>query len=308
MKASNPTIRKPLIEQIKAQWQWYALLLPSAIYLFLFNYVPMYGIQIAFRNYRPSKGIWGSQWVGLKYFQQFISFRNFGMIVGNTAVISMYSLLTFPLAIILALLLNELKNQRFKKVVQMVTYAPHFISTVVMVSMLNLFLSRSNGLLNNIIALMGGTRIAFLESTTWFPSIYVWSDVWQHIGFSTIIYIAALGSVSPEIHEAALIDGASRFQIMMRINLPCIMPTVIITLILRCGSILAVGFEKIYLMQNSMNLDVSQVISTYVYEIGLRSGQFSYSAAIGLFNTVINVAMLLIVNCIARKVSDVSLW
>ena len=290
------------------QWQWYVLLLPAVVYLFFFNYLPMYGLQIAFRNYRVSKGIWGSDWVGLKYFKQFVSFSNFKMIMRNTAGISLYSLATFPLAVILALLLNELRNVKFKKTVQMITYAPHFISVVVICSMLRLFFARSNGIFNNILEMLGGSRVAFLESSRYFASMYVWSGVWQNIGFNTIIYISALSGVSPELHEAARIDGASRFQVMTHVNLPGIMPTIIITLILRCGSILSVGFEKVYLMQNSLNLDASTVISTYVYEIGLRNAQYSYSAAIGLFNTLINVVFLCIVNMISKRTTRISLW
>jgi putative aldouronate transport system permease protein len=291
-----------------SSWQVYVLMLPAILYVFLFNYMPMYGLQIAFRDYRVAKGIWGSNWVGLKYFIKFLENPNCWKIISNTLAISLYSLATFPLAIILALMINELNNRYFKKTVQMLTYAPHFISTVVVCSMLTLFLNRSSGVVNNVLDLLGAQRTDFLTIPAYFSSIYVWSGVWQDIGWGTIIYLAALSGVSPELHEAAYIDGATRLKVIWHVNVPTILPTIIIMLILRCGGILSVGFEKIYLLQNALNLDVSQVISTYVYDIGLLGGQFSYSTAIGLFNTIVNVTVLLLVNTIAKHTSEVSLW
>lgn len=308
MRRKNAVSGKDLVRKLLSQWQLYVLILPAVIYLILFCYVPMYGVQIAFRDFRISKGIMGSNWVGLKHFIAFIKYPNFSKIMINTLRISLYSFATFPLSIILALMLNEVDNRKYKKVVQMITYAPYFISTVVVCSMLTLFLNRNNGLLNNIIALCGGERIAFLENPKYFATIYVWSDVWSGIGWGTIIYLSALSGVSPDLVEAARIDGASRFQIVLHVDIPTILPTIIITLIMRCGSILSVGFDKAYLLQNPLNLDASQVISTYVYELGLQSGRFSYSSAIGLFNTVINVVLLFIVNSISKKVADISLW
>lgn len=308
MRRKNAVGGKNLVRKLLSQWQLYVLILPAVVYLILFCYVPMYGVQIAFRDFRISKGIMGSNWVGLKHFIAFIKYPNFSKIMINTLRISLYSFATFPLSIILALMLNEVDNRKYKKVVQMITYAPYFISTVVVCSMLTLFLNRNNGLLNNIIALCGGERIAFLESPKYFATIYVWSDVWSGIGWGTIIYLSALSGVSPDLVEAARIDGASRFQIVLHVDIPTILPTIIITLIMRCGSILSVGFDKAYLLQNPLNLDASQVISTYVYELGLQSGRFSYSSAIGLFNTVINVVLLFIVNSISKKVADISLW
>ena len=289
-------------------WQLYVLILVPIIWIFLMCYVPMNGILISFQDYRPKKGIWGSPWVGLKHYVKFINYPNFWKILGNTAYISLYSLATFPLAVILALLINELNSSKLKKTVQMITYMPHFISTVVICSMLTLFTHRTNGLFNNVIEMLGGERQAFLENPAAFPSLYVWSGVWQELGWNSIIYLSALAGVSPELVEAAQIDGASRAQIVRHVNIPCIMPTFVITLILRCGSILNVGYEKVLLLQNSLNLDASQVISTYVYELGLLGGQFSYSSAVGMFNTIINVVCLLTVNFIAGRVSDVSLW
>ncbi len=291
-----------------SQWQLYVLILPAIAYLILFNYIPMYGVQIAFKDFRPSLGIIGSKWAGLKYFSRFINHPNFGQIIGNTVRISAYMLALFPLALLLALLLNELNSQKFKKTAQMITYAPHFISTVVLCSMITLFFGRASGLVNNIREMLGLERFAYLESTAAFPHLYAWSSKWQNTGWGTIIYMAALSNVSSELVEAAKIDGASRFQVITHVNIPAILPTVIITLILRCGSLLSVDFDKVFLLQNPLNLGASQVISTYVYQVGLQSGQYSYSAAIGLFNTVINIVFLLIVNTIARRVSEISLW
>ena len=300
--------RRRMLRQILTDWQLYLLVLPTVAYIFLFNYMPMYGVQIAFRNFRPSKGIWGSQWVGPQFFIKFIKYPHFSKIVLNTLWISLYGMATFPLSIILALMLNELSNEKFKKVVQMITYAPHFISTVVLCSMITLFLNKDSGMINNIRSAFGGKRQAFLEIPACFSTIYVWSGVWQSIGWGTIIYISALAGVPMEQVEAARIDGASRFQIILHVNVPTIMPTIVIMLIMSCGSMLSVGFDKVYLLQNPLNMDASNVISTHVYELGLLNGQYSYSAAIGLFNTIVNVVMLLIVNAIARRVSEISLW
>ena len=308
MQRTQSTHFVRLCRRALSQWQLYLLILPAMVYLILFSYVPMYGVQIAFRDFRISKGIMGSPWVGLKHFIAFTQYPNFGKIMRNTLFISLYSFATFPLSIILALMLNEVDNLRYKKVVQMITYAPYFVSTVVVCSMITLFLNRNNGLFNNISALLGGQRVAFLENPKYFYSIYVWSDVWQGIGWGTIIYLAALSAVSRDLVEAAKIDGASRLEIVMHVDIPAIMPTIVITLIMRCGGILSVGFDKTYLLQNPLNLETSQVISTYVYELGLQSGRFSYSSAIGLFNTVINVMFLVMVNAISKRVSEISLW
>lgn len=268
----------------------------------------MYGVQIAFRNYRSSKGIWESEWVGLEHFKRFISFPNFKLIIGNTLSIGLYSLATFPLDIIFALMLNELRNAKFKKTVQMITYMPHFLSTVIVCSMITLFFNQKTGVVNTIITALGGNSIAFLENANYFADIYVWSGVWQGLGWSSIIYIAALAGVSSELVEAARIDGATRLQIIWHVNIPHILPTIVTMLILSCGSILSVGFEKVWLLQNSLNLSKSQVISTYVYDIGIAGGQFSYSSAIGLFNTLVNVTLLMIVNKIAKKVTDTGIF
>lgn len=293
---------------MSANWQLYVLLLPAFIYVLIFSYQPMYGVQIAFKDYRTSLGIWKSEWVGLKHFIRFVTFPNFWLYVKNTVAISVYGMCTFPCSIILALLINELQNVSFKRTVQMITYAPHFISTVVICGMVLIFFNRSSGIVNTLIELLGGTRIDFMSEPRYFRSIYVWSGVWQGVGWGTIIYLAALAGVPSELVEAARIDGANRFHIIWHVNIPSIQPTIIILLIMNFGSILSVGFEKIYLLQNPLNLSVSQVISTYTYQIGLVGGQYSYSSAIGLFNTVVNILLLIIVNIIIKKISSISLW
>ena len=291
-----------------SNWQLYILLLPAVVYVFIFNYIPMYGVQIAFRDFRANLGIWDSPWVGLRHFQRFIDFPNFWLIMTNTLRLGLYTLATFPCAVILALLLNELKNARFKKTVQMITYAPYFLSTVVVCSMIILFFNRDVGVFNNIRELLGLERVQYMASAQAFSHIFVWSGVWQGIGWGTIIYLAALSNVSPELIEAARIDGANRLQIIRNVNLPCIMPTVTIMMILSSGGVLAIGFEKVFLLQTPLNLSRSQVIATYVYEVGLRGSQFSYSSAIGLFSTVINLTMLIAVNIIAKRMTETSIW
>lgn len=306
--------RKPVIvwlrriRMVLSRWQLYALLAPAVVTTLLFHYYPIYGIQIAFKNYRNSRGIWGSSWVGLKHFQSLFSYVNFDDILRNTISISLYSIAVFPCAVIFALMLNEVRNLRFKSGVQMISYAPHFISTVVVVSMLQIFMQRSNGLINNVIAMLGGERIDFLSIPQYFSTIFVWSGVWQNLGWNAIVYIAALAGVSAELLEAARIDGANRLQIIWHVNLPHIFPTIVTLLIISTGSVLSVGFEKIYLMQNSLNLDASRVISTYVYEMGIENAQLDFATAVGLFNNAVNIAILLIVNTVARKISKISIF
>jgi len=297
-----------VLRRLKESWQWYLLLLPALIYLFMFDYAAMYGVQIAFRNYRASKGIWGSPWVGLQYFIRFINYPNFWTLIKNTLSITLYSLATFPIPIIFALFLNEVSQAKFKKTVQMVTYMPHFLSEVVVCALVILFLDRTTGPINNLIATLGGTRTNFMAQPSAFTTIYVMSGLWQNMGWSSVLYISALSSISQEEVEAAKIDGASRFQVLWHINLPGILPTVVITFLMQVGRIMNVGFSKIFLLQNDLNLEASRVISTYVYEIGLIGAQFSYSAAIGLLNNVVNILILLIVNQITKKLSETSLF
>lgn len=293
---------------LKRNWVCYLFILPMLIYVIIFNYIPMYGIQLAFKDYRVADGIWGSAWVGLKHFKTFFESYQFKDLLWNTLSLSLYSLIAgFPMPIIFALLLNYITNVKLKKVVQMVTYAPHFISTVVYCGMILIFLS-SDGVINQLLKLIGIDSVAFLTNPSNFRHIYVWSGVLQNIGWGSIMYISVLTSVDPTLHEAATVDGATRFQRLLHIDLPAIVPTMVIMLIMRAGEIMDLGFEKAFLLQNNINLDYSEIIATYVYKIGIQGGQFSYSSAIGLFNNVINMVLLVVVNKIAKKVSDVSLW
>ena len=301
--------RKKLGLRIAQCWELYLFLLPAVALIFIFNYVPMYGIQIAFKDYKPVLGIWGSKWAGIKHFQRLFTLPKLGLIVGNTFRISAMSIvLGFPFPIILALVLNQLRSERYKRVIQTVTYMPHFISTVVIIGMLSVFLSTKYGIYRYFCDQMGVDPVNLMGSKSAFPWLYVLSGIWQHTGWNTIIYLAALSSVDEGLYEAATIDGANRWQRMVHIDIPCLVPTMIILLILDSGSILSVGFEKIFLMQNSSNQLVSEVISTYTYKMGLQSLQYSFSTATNLLNTLVNFVMLFIVNQIARRVSDYSLW
>ena len=286
----------------------YMFVLPAIIWYIVFCYVPMGGVVIAFKRYNGVLSVWDSPWVGLKWFKSFFNSYYSTTIIRNTIVLSFYTLLTFPLPVAFAMVLNEVKNKKIKQIVQTITYAPHFISTVVLVSMLNMFFSPSNGFINYIIETLGGTAFDFLSSSAAFPHMYVWSGVWQSLGWNCIIYVAALAGVDPSLHEAAEIDGATRMQRIIHINIPTILPTIVITLIMKVGHIMSVGADKVLLMKNSLNADTAQIISTYVYERGLLSGDYSYSAAVGLFVNVINLAMLLTVNKISKKVTETGLF
>lgn len=290
-------------------WQLYLLLLPALVFFVMFKYIPMLGVQIAFRDYWASKGIWGSNWVGLKHFSRFFSSYASENVVRNTIILSVYQLLlTFPFPIILALMLNNVTNTRYKKIVQTVTYMPHFISTVVLVSTMMIMFSPSVGIVNHLLKRFGFDEIYFFGDAAWFRHLYVISAVWQTTGWNSIIYLAALTSIDPSLHEAAMIDGATKLQRVRHIDLPGIAPTIVVMLILASGNLMSIGHEKVYLMQTSLNLDTSEIISTYVYKIGLLNNQFSYSTAINLFNSVINAVILVSVNSLSRKISDSSLW
>ena len=291
------------------QWQLYAFLLIPVALVIIFNYVPMYGITLAFKDYKIKQGILGSPWAGGKYFNQFFSSPNFSLTLKNTLILSLYSLAAgFPMPILLALCLNEVKQQWFKKLVQMVSYAPYFISTVVMVGMLIQLMNVRTGFVNKLISAVGGTPVDFMAVPGLFRTIYVWSGIWQRMGYSAIIYIAALSNADPSLYEAAIIDGASRLQKIVHIDIPTIVPTITLLLIMSLGNVMSVGAEKVYLMQNNLNLLTSEIISTYVYKIGLISGQFSLSTAVGVFNSVINFILIVIVNAIAKRVGETSLW
>lgn len=294
---------------LRKNWDLYLLISPVLIYFFIFDYIPMYGVQIAFKNFVAARGIWGSEWIGFDHFTRFFESYYFWRLIWNTFSISVYQLAVgFPIPLILALLINEIGNKTFKRFLQTVTYAPHFLSTVVMVGLIFIFLSPQNGIINHLITFFGGTPISFMTEAGWFKSVYVWSGVWQGMGWSSIIYLAALAGIDPSLHEAARVDGASRLRRIWHINLPGIMPTVVILLILNVGQVMSIGFEKIYLMQNDLNLESSDVISTYVYTQGILGAQYSFAAAVGLFNSIINVILLVTVNQIAKKVNETSLW
>lgn len=296
-------------KMIKMHWQLYLILILPLIYVIIFRYVPIFGAQIAFKDYMVRDGILGSKLVGLKYFELFFKSPHFTRLIRNTLSLSVYSLIAgFPLPIILALLLNEVRNRTFKKTVQMVTYAPYFISMVVMVSMLMQFLAPRTGIINQLIFALTSKNTHLMAKPEYFKSLYVWSGIWQMTGYSSIIYIAALAGIDPTLYEAATVDGATKLQKIIHIDLPGIMPTAVIILIMNIGRLMNVGFEKVYLMQNSLNLSSSEIIATYVYKIGLVGGQFSFSTAVGLFNSVVNLALLVMVNQLAKKAGGNSLW
>lgn len=299
-----------VLKKVRKTYQLYLLLLPTMLYFIIFQYFPMYGLQIAFKKYNFVQGITGSDWVGFYHFARFFNSYTFMTVIKNTLLINLYELLVaFPIPIILALLLNQVAHKRFKKIVQTVTYAPHFISVVVVVGMLHIFLSPRSGIINVILSnVFKMDSVFFMASADWFKTIFVFSGVWQNAGFGTIIYLAALTSVSPELHEAAVVDGANKIQRIYHIDIPSIMPTIMILLILNVGHFASVGFEKIYIMQNSLNLSSSEVIQTYVYKSGLLGAQYSYATAVGFFNAIINFTLLISINQLAKKLKQQSLW
>lgn len=287
----------------------YLLMIPAMIIFICFTYLPMYGIVIAFKNFKPARGILGSEWAGMRYFKKYFSSYMFSNTIRNTLLISIYTILvTFPLPILIALMCNQMYAKRFKKFFQVSTYLPHFISTVVMCGMIVLFLSPSSGVIPKLLGYIGVQTGDLMGKASAFSSIYVWTEAWQHVGWDSIMYIAALSAVDPQLYEAAVVDGANKWQKMRSIDIPLLMPTAVVLFILRAGSVMSVGFEKVYLLQNDLNISASEIISTYVYKMGLKSNQYSYSAAIGLFNNVVNFILLLSVNFIAGKMGDTSLF
>ncbi|MCK0471763.1 sugar ABC transporter permease [Halalkalibacter sp. APA_J-10(15)] len=294
--------------QIKQNWELYLFLLPTFIYFVLFHYVPMYGVQIAFRDYTPGFGLTSSPWVGFEHFIRFFESYQFWNLIYNTFSLSALQLLiTFPLPIIVALMLNQLVFKRYKKFVQTVIYAPHFISVVVLVGMVYVFFS-GNGLINNFLSLIGMDEIRFLTEPSWFKPLYLGSSVWQETGWAAIIYLAALAAVNPELHEAAIVDGANKLQRVIHVDIPAILPIAMILLVLSVGNIMNIGFEKAYLLQTPLNQTSSEIIPTYVYKVGLQQAQYSFAAAIGLFNAVINLFLLWYVNRVAKRLSGNGLW
>ncbi|MFC5449282.1 ABC transporter permease [Paenibacillus aestuarii] len=307
--SSTQTRRSSLLRAMSSRYDLYLMLLIPILWYLVFHYGPLYGLQIAFKNFSPAKGITGSAWVGLDHFKRFIESYYFWRLLWNTVSINLFSLLfAFPIPILLAVLVTEIRNKAFSKIVQNITYIPHFISIVVMVGMLMLFLAPRGGPVNTIIEAFGGEPVRFFDSAAWFKPIFISSNIWQNMGWQSIIYIAALSGVNPQLYEAAKMDGASRLRRIWHVSIPGILPVIVILLILDVGHFMNVGFEKILLMQNNLNLESSDVISTFVYSSGILKGEYSYTAAIGLFNSIINLALLLLVNRFARKKAETSLW
>lgn len=291
-------------------WQLYVLLIPALLWVVIFAYYPMYGLIIAFKDYKIREGIIASPWADplFKYFKQFFSTSIALQAIKNTVTISLQSLLiAFPIPIIFALLLNQIHKKVVHKTIQTISYAPYFISNVVVVSIISVMFS-ANGVVNNIVVNAGGKATMFTSTPEWFRTLFIGSNIWQTMGFNAVIFIAALTAISPEYYEAATIDGASRLQNILYIDLPLIMPTIILMLILQIGSIMNIGYEKAYLMQNGSNTIVSELISTYVYKVGLQTAQYSFATAVGLFNAIVNFIILVVANQIAKKVSDISIF
>ncbi|MBR3740300.1 MAG: sugar ABC transporter permease [Clostridia bacterium] len=309
VNAVTPKKKRSFLQRMRGNWDLLFFCLPGIVFTIIYHYIPIYGVQIAFRNYKMKKGIWGSDWVGLKNFAKFFNSADWFILVRNTLYLSLYSLAAgFPVAVILALMLNSFRHKRYRKVIQAVTYAPNFISTIVMCGMLILFLSPRVGVVNNVIRALGGETINFMAEVSMWRHIYVWSGVWQGMGWSSVIYFAALAGVSPEYHEAAIVDGATKFQRVLYIDLPFLAPTMTMLLIMNMGSVLSVGFEKAYALQNELNLPVSDIIATYTYRRGIIDRDISYSSAVGLMNSLVNSVLLISVNFITGKLSDNALF
>lgn len=294
----------------RRNYQLYLLLLPAVLSMILFNYLPMYGIQIAFKDFKPIKGIWGSGWAGLKWFRRFWESYQCLDVISNTLILSIALLVcTFPIPILFALVVNQYKNGPFRKTLQTVSYAPHFISTVVMVGMILMFLSPSSGLYGSLAKVMGFDPRNLMGDSALFRPIYILSEIWQQTGWDSIIYIAALSAVDVDLYDAARVDGAGRLKRILHIDIPALRDTAVVILILRIGNIMSLGFEKTYLLQNNLNLGTSEIIATYVYKIGLTgTPQYSYSAAIGLLNSLVNLILLIVFNKISKKISGSGLW
>ena len=303
----NP-LMKTLKRDMQRNWSLYLLAIPIIVYFILFSYKPMYGALIAFKNYSPGRGFADSPWVGFVHFVRFFDSPFFVRLLRNTFLISFYGLIFgFPAPIILALLLNEVRHSPYKRIIQTVTYLPHFISMIVIAGMIADF-SLSTGLFNDIAVFFGGSRVSLLQQPNLYRPIYITSDIWQHVGWGTIIYLSALSAIDPQLYEAAMIDGAGRFRQLFAVTLPCITPTIVILLILRIGNLLSVGYEKTLLLYNPATYETADIISTYVYRVGLLEQSWSYSTAIGLFNSAINFTLLILANMVSRKVSETSLW
>jgi ABC-type polysaccharide transport system permease subunit len=298
-------------KMLRKNWQLYVFFSIPLAWFIIFRYLPMFGVQIAFKDFMMGDTILSARWIGLANFKRFFNYYYFWQLIRNTLSITVYQLIAgFPIPIIFALALNTTQRMGMKKTVQYITYMPYFISTVVMVGLMMQLLNPRIGIINNIIQFFGGSRTDFMAQPKLFSSVYVWSGIWQHFGWNSIIYLAALSGISPELHESAMIDGASRFKRILYVDIPGILPTMVILLIMNFGAVMSIGFEKIFLMQNNLNITASQVISTYVYTVGLRTmpPEFSYGSAIDLFNSIINLTLIIVVNKLAQKFSETSLW
>ncbi|ULT57554.1 ABC transporter permease subunit [Neobacillus drentensis] len=300
--------KKSRVKRIMENYELYLFLLPAIVYFIVFQYIPMYGVLIAFKDFTPSLGILGSPWVGFEHFERFFHSYQFWDLIKNSLGLSIFQLIIgFPMPIIIALLLNQMIHEKYKRFVQTVIYAPHFISIVVLAGMMFVFFS-DKGLINSVVTLFGGKAVAFMSEPDWFKPLYIGSGVWQETGWACIVYLAALAGVSPEIHEAATMDGANKWQRILHVDIPAIMPTAIILLILSVGNLMNIGFEKAYLMQTPLNQPAAEIIPTYVYKVGLQQAEYSFGAAVGLFNSIINLILLFIVNKTAKKLSGSGLW
>ena len=294
---------------MRGDWDLYLILFPTLAFFFIFHYIPMYGAQLAFKDYRAVDGIWGSPWIGVRHFARFFSSYQAWPLISNTLLVSLYGLVAgFPVPILLAVLLNHLPSKGYRRLIQTTIYAPHFISTVVMVGLLFTFLSPRNGIINQGIQLFGAKPVFFMAQASWFRHLFVFSGVWQSAGWSSIVYLAALSAVDPSLYEAAELDGATKVQKIVNIDIPIILPTAVILLIMNFGQIMNIGFEKAFLMQTASNLSASEVLSTYVYKVGLINAQFGFSIAVGLFNSVINLILIVLVNRAAKALNSTSLW
>ena len=309
MGSTRTVSRKSFRDVLRRDKYLVLMIIPAFMLFAVFSYLPMFGIVMSFQDFVPGRGFLGCRWVGLKWFKYFVSSVYFGRLLRNTVLLSVYSLLFgMPMTILFALLLNELRSRTFKRIVQTVTYLPYFISTVIMVSILQMLLSYPRGVVNSALSALGLTEINFFQEAGWFRTLYIGSGIWQGLGWNSILYLAALTSINPDLYEAAYMDGANRLQQMWHISLPGMMNTIVTMLILSLGGIFSVGYEKVYLMYNPVTMDQADVISTYVYRTGLESMRYSYASAIGLFNSVINFAVLLLANTLSRKITEIGLW
>jgi putative aldouronate transport system permease protein len=297
------------LKRIISNYELYIFVLPAVAVILIFNYVPMYGVQLAFKDFIANRGITGSPWIGFEHFQRFFRSYYFKNVIVNTLRITLLSqVIAFPVPIILALLLNEMENKKYKRFIQTVTYAPHFISMVVMAGIIVSFLSPSVGLINFMLKALGAKPVAFMENPGLFVWIYIISGIWQNAGWNSIMYFAALSAIDVELYESARVDGCTKLQKIWHIDLPGIVPMIVILIILNCGNLMTVGFEKIYLLQNNLNIETSEVISTYVYKAGLQRAEYGFATAVGLFNSVINFVLLVSVNTVSKKLGQTSLW